>query len=81
MQIEEEKNRVSGGARDWARTAQSPRTFQRDRVLSEPADARVAPSGENLTQLTPSSCPSSSMMGASSDDVRWLPRRRVTEND
>ena len=42
-------------------------------VLSAPHDATVAPSGENLMELTASPCPSSSMMGASSEDVRFMP--------
>jgi hypothetical protein len=53
-----------------ARTSHSPRTFHTSTVLSEPAVATVAPSGENATQFTASSWPSRSMIGASSEDVR-----------
>ena len=58
-------------ARRVGRTSHSPRTFHRCSVLSAPAVATVAPSGENSTHVTASSWPSSSMMGASREDVRW----------
>ena len=64
------------GDEKWAgdlRTSQSPRTFHMSTVLSAPHDATVAPSGENLMELTASPWPSSSMMGASSEDVRFIP--------
>ena len=58
-------------ARRVGRTSHSPRTFHKCSVLSAPAVATVAPSGENSTHVTASSWPSSSMMGASREDVRW----------
>lgn len=58
-------------ARRVGRTSHSPRTFHKCSVLSAPAVATVAPSGENSAHVTASSWPSSSMMGASREDVRW----------
>jgi hypothetical protein len=64
------------GSIDARRASQSPETFHKFTTLSAPHDARTVPSGENFTPFTPSACPSRSMIGASSEDVRLTPLSR-----